>query len=587
MQKQGSKTLIDAMQYIPGALVETRGRKVKQFFSVRGQRYPYPEYAVNGSWQREFHEMPYFFSSSNIEKIEVLRSSAALLTGLSGMNGVVKITTKQAKDSEISHAHEYGTFGTFQTRIFHGARKGRLSYAAGFGIQGTQGPAQKNAAERMTNLYGLAEWQPSPKTTVNLSLFHLQGKRELTQAVPPAAVKFQNAVTRYDPYQATLVNLKTYYKPNPNTATELLIYYTGRAPDFITNGESSDVVSSERDYEFGTNVTQVITLSGNNVLRVGGLYNRWVAPNGKRFYAGRRADLQTVSAVVVDEHSWNRWRLDGGLRWSKTYIGEYGAFNINGVPQGFASVEPISEQWQPAIWNGSAGLTYYLYLPVSVHLNIAAGHVKPMEGTLTTAFQQPNNELRFKLDLGLQTRIENLGAFTLSGFMVRQNDAIVLSGETVDYNGRIFELYLNRNQEQFGVEAEARFLPWFNRLEFFVNSTMLLSRFHQDGRMQTNAEYPDFLANAGLYYADSNFDCNLFCKYVSSFESARFAADGRPQPLGNFLALNATAGWSFGGKYRTRIYLEIHNLSDSRYSTVVGYPDFGRRLLLGISQNIK
>jgi outer membrane receptor protein involved in Fe transport len=187
----------------------------------------------------------------------------------------------------------------------------------------------------------------------------------------------------------------------------------------------------------------------------------------------------------------------------------------------------------------------------------------------------------------LQTRIENLGAFTLTGFMVRQHEAIVLSGETVDYDGRILELYLNRNQEQLGVEMESRFLPWFNRVEFFLNSTVLLSRFDQDGHMQNNAEYPDLLANAGLYYTHDHLDLNLFCKYVSSFESARFAADGLPKPLGNFLALNATVGWTFGRKFRTRIYLEMHNLADSRYSTVVGYPDFGRRFIFGFAQDIK
>ncbi|HDY89490.1 MAG TPA: methyltransferase domain-containing protein [bacterium] len=57
IEKQGAKTVIDALKYVPGAWVETRGRKVKQFFSVRGQKYPYPEYAIDGTWQREFHEL--------------------------------------------------------------------------------------------------------------------------------------------------------------------------------------------------------------------------------------------------------------------------------------------------------------------------------------------------------------------------------------------------------------------------------------------------------------------------------------------------------------------------------------------------
>ena len=66
ISKLGAVTLIDAMNYIPGSFIETRGRQVKQFFSVRGQKYPYPDYAINGVWQKEFEELPYFFSASDI-----------------------------------------------------------------------------------------------------------------------------------------------------------------------------------------------------------------------------------------------------------------------------------------------------------------------------------------------------------------------------------------------------------------------------------------------------------------------------------------------------------------------------------------
>lgn len=68
IRQRASKTVIEALAYSPGGFIETRGRKVKQFFSVRGQKYPYPEYSINGVWQREFHETPYFFSAGNVEK---------------------------------------------------------------------------------------------------------------------------------------------------------------------------------------------------------------------------------------------------------------------------------------------------------------------------------------------------------------------------------------------------------------------------------------------------------------------------------------------------------------------------------------
>jgi outer membrane receptor protein involved in Fe transport len=589
IQKQGAKTLIESMQYIPGALVETRGRKVKQFFSMRGQTYPYPEYALNGSWQREFHELPYFFSSADIEKIEIVRSSAALLTGLTGLAGVIKVETRRYEHAETSFSGEYGTFDSYRARLSHGSKIGDLSYATGLGIQGTQGPDQKNAAERMANFYGRLDWQPSAEINIDFNLFHLNGKRELALAESPANNTLQTTISRYDPYKSTLANLKAFYQPNQKISSELLLYYTKRDPVYVTESDPSPISTSERDYEFGLNFTQAISPFMNNTLRFGGLYNHWVAPNGKRFYVGRRSDLETFSAVIVDEHRLGNFNLDGGLRWSKTHINKYGAFNINGVAGAFRAAEPIVDTWEPGIVNASLGAVYHFDNPYSIHLNLAAGQIKPREGSLSDTFKKPENETRLKMDLGFQMIIDNIGKISLSGFYIAQKNAIVLSDTIHIADGRILEYYLNRDQDQAGLEIEARSPLWFNRLEFFINMLSLYSRFEEDGGKKTNSQYPGFIASAGLYYDYANIDINLFTKYVSSYENTRFAAringqPPQPQPLGDYFIINMTLGKSLGEKFKTRIFLEIQNLTDERYSTVVGYPDYGRKIILGVSQ---
>ena len=107
--------------------------------------------------------------------------------------------------------------------------------------------------------------------------------------------------------------------------------------------------------------------------------------------------------------------------------------------------------------------------------------------------------------------------------------------------------------------------------------------------MKINHKLPGFISSAGIYYNASDFDVNLFAKYVSDYENARFAAGvngqpPQPQPLGDYLLINTTFGKTFGRTFRTRLYFEIQNLTDVRYSTVVGYPDFGRTFTVGISQ---
>ncbi len=590
IKRQGAKVLIDALQYTPGALIETRGRKVKQFFSIRGQRYPYPEYAINGAWQREFHELPYFFSSSDIEQIEVIRSSAALLTGLSGMAGVINVKTKKYNDPQTTATLEYGSFDAFRTHVSHGATKGTIAYATGAGFQRTSGPSDRHAAESMSNFYGSVDWKPSEKLVVTANLFHLYGKRELATAKAPATERFQNELSVFDPYRATLTNLRAFYRPGKSLSSELLLYYSQRRPHFeVENYKTHEISqSNENDHEWGANFTQSITLFDNNILRFGGLYNHWVAPNGKRFYSGKRCDLETFSAVIVDEQRIGSLILNSGLRWAKTYLNEYGAFSINGSGKGFKNVEPVKNKWDPSIFQGMFGGAYYFPGQLSLHFNAAVGQVQPRTGTLDVNFQKPNNEQRFKIDLSIGKSWERFGRIMLSGFFVRQNDAIVLSGETESIDNRVMELYLNRDQEQLGIELDMRSVQVFDLAEAFFNLSAMKNSFESNGVMKTNKELPEFITSGGIYARYSSFDIAIFGKYISSFESTRFAAGtadnpATPQPLGDFISFDGSLGWSFSWVNRTRCYLEFKNLTDEGFSTVVGYPDFGRRVTFGLS----
>lgn len=591
IQRQGAKTIVDALNFVPGALIETRGRKVKQFFSVRGQTYPYPEYSINGVWQREFLETSYFYPSTDIERIEVVRSSAALLTGINGMAGVVNIIPREYNAHETSLSLEYGTFGTYRSNISHGAKLGNVSYAAGIGIEHTDGPSGMHANEEMMNFNGNLKWTPTQDLTVRYYLFHINGKRELRLAEPPAAKRFLTDLGSYDPIRSTLTNLKVDYKTTQNSNTELLVYYSKRDPVFVDEDEVTHEINrfSESDWEWGTNLIHSMKLSNKNTLRIGGLYNHWAAPNGKRFYYGKRNDLETISFVVVDEHNFGALNMDAGLRWARTYINEYGGFGINGSGKGFAKVEPLVNVWQPAVMQANLGGSYSLPNLYSLNFHTAVGEIKPLPGSLDIDFNEPKNETRIKLDFGVRKIWNSVGQLSFVGFLVHQKDALVLSGKTYDSPGRYMELYLNRNQNQYGIEAEARFARIWNVLEIFFNATMMNSFAENEGKMVENLELPKIITSGGLYYQGSHLDISLLAKYVSSFENTRFAAPGLPpQPLGDYVTLDAILGWSLYGKlYSTRFYLEIKNITDELYSTVVGYPNFGRTITMGIRQVIK
>lgn len=586
IEQQGAKNIVEALNYVPGAWVETRGRKVKQFVSIRGQKYPYPEYSIDGAIFREFHEVPYFLSAADVEQVDVLRSSTSLLKGFTGLTGVIDIVPRTYEKRETSWLAEYGSLNSYRVHVSHGQKVGKVSFGLGLDGSHTDGPEDRRGKENMLNLFGNMSVQLHPKFSLRATVFHLQGSSELVQAVYPAGVRFRTERDSFDPIQTTVVTVKSLYQPKSWTSTEFTLGYSNRHNTYVAETGTSRTTTPDFDYEWDLNLIQAFSLSENNVLRIGANYNHWVAPYGKRFYTGRRSDLETHSISVLDEHSFGRLVLDGGMRYQRTYINEYGAFNINGSASGFGNVTPITNVWEPPQFSGSLGATYFLTDRFSLESNFLIGVIEPRRGSLTEEYVEPLNEHRTMVDAGVHFIQDQIGEFSMTGFYIRQKNAIVLTGTTADVNGRITEFYENRDQDSVGLEFEFQSPQFFDSNNLFFNLTAMRSRARLGGSLERDIEKPQAIIGAGILGKRWEFDYNLFWKYVSGYESNRFAYSSEYQPLGDFNSLNLTLGHSFGSNEKVRVYLEITNLTDSLYSTVVGYPDFGRRFRVGIRQKL-
>ena len=280
--------------------------------------------------------------------------------------------------------------------------------------------------------------------------------------------------------------------------------------------------------------------------------------------------------------------IDGGIRWAKTYINEYGAFDIGESGAQFRNVVPIINEWQPAIIQASLGLAWNISKDAALFYHSAIGNIKPREGSVTENYSEPLNETRTKFDLGFQTKFHETGKITLTGFFVNQKNAISLSGKTYEKEGIILEFYQNRNEDNFGIETELISPKIGNVFSVFANFTAMRSRAEDEGEMKKNEEFPEIITNGGVLLNKYGFDLNIYAKYVSSFESSRFVTQvpNNPTvfaPLGDFLTIDLTAGYTFGSKVISRIYFRIQNLTDKRYSSVAGYPDFGRQINFGLT----
>lgn len=586
IDRQQAVSVVDALEYVPGAWVESRGRKVKQFVSIRGQRYPYPDYAIAGIWQREFHELPYFLAARDVARLQVMRSSAALLSGLSGLTGVVDIQPRRYETTETAASVEYGTWDSRRVYLSHGSAGADWSYALTAQHRHTDGPEDRHAAEDMLYLRGSGYWQPLPRLDVQTHLLHVDGRRELAQALAPAASRLREALQTFDPFRATLFATSATWLPGPRSSARLQLSWADRRHIFVDESATPATRTAEEDWEWTLNAMYAREMTASNVLRVGGLYNRWVSPTGKRFYAGRRSDMETWSAVAVDEQRWGPLVVDGGVRWSKTWIDEYAAFGIDGSGKGLGDVQPIRDQWEPAEWNAVAGAGYYLPFPVSLHANLAAGYVRPREGSLGTDMTEPDDERRVQVDVGLTAARSGWGQMNVTAYWATRQDAITLSGQTVELDGRILELHANEDRDQAGLELEARSVPLGYAGTLFANLAIMRSRVCDDGRMRRDRRLPRYIGGAGLRTTRSGVDLNLFARYLSGYESTRFVsapAGQRPVPakLGDCVTLELTGGYTLK-RYGMRLFWKVENLTDTEYQTVPGYPDYGRGLRVGL-----
>jgi outer membrane cobalamin receptor len=616
IQKQGAKTLVQALNYAPGSFTETRGKKVKQFVSFRGQKYPYPTYAVEGAWQNEFQELPYFFSAGDIEKIEITRSSAALLSSLTSLSGVVNVILKKFDKPTTQYDMEYGSFESYYAHLLHGSKAetkiGPLSYAVGLTSNITQGPEGLNAAEGITNIYGYAGLAPTKKLSIDMRIFHLQGKRDTRIFEYPittdwSKVKTTNPDANLDPFRATFFNLKTFYVFSEKASLELIGYYTDRKSEFnnmkyytkkdslrywnstsrkfvsIDSLTAVQPISIDQDWEWGINATQAVSLLKNNILRVGALYNHWTAPNGKRYYTGVRSETETWSAVVVDEHRIGKLSLDAGLRLARTFNHEYSlkkdAYDNNIEPTELKKITTIKDKWDPVILNGNLGAAYNIIDNIGLYANFAYGQLAPRVGMVDTSYNTPETETRLKIDLGTSIKHMDWGKLTITGFYTKRNNALLMSSkfDTLP-DGMIYSLYRNRDIAVRGIEVDAHTKQIYNLLTFFANGMI------KSGDYDSLENTPDRIAAAGVSLSRYGLELNVMTKYVGYFENKRFSPDGNIHPLGDFISLDANINYDMGKG--NKIYLRAENIGDKRYSTAIGYPDFGRRLSIGISGRI-
>jgi len=580
LERLNPPTALDALKYTPGAWTETRGRKEKMLFSVRGQRYPYPGHLVDGAWFREFTETAFFLNPAFLEQIELTRSSADMVLSPGGMAGNIHFIPRQYARPETQIQSEYGTLNTVLTRLTHGAPFSGGMYGLGIGYRHTDGPENMNAKENIGDIYGRLQWQASPRLQLSLMGYALHGDRQLQLARPPAMMSLQTRRESADPMDYQLLVAKARLDWEIPAATEVTLNFGNRrhfthqtgVPDFL-----------EKDLEYGARVLQTFQLSERNHLRLSGMFNHWETPTGKRFYAGRPGDLSTYALALLDEHQWERLTLNAGYRLSQTYIKEFGGFHVEGSTAGLTAVRVVNE-WDDPLHTVSLGAKYALNGIWSLHANFTWGQLDSQPGMLNTALERPQTETRWKYDVGVKAAWPSLGEMTLTAFLVDQQNAPLLKNSAVTVNGLPFALYENADARSYGLEWETRTRRFDFGLQLFFNATLMTTERRTTAGWRHDPELPEVILGGGASYLYGRLETILLAKHVGLYENERFLPAGRPAvDLGDFVDLSASLHFYLGRQRQHRLYFAVENLTDEEYSTVAGYPQYGLMVKGGLS----
>ncbi len=591
IERQGAVTIVDAMKFVPGGWTENRGRKTKQFFTIRGQKYPYPDYSIDGVWQKEFEETGYYFSALDIESVEIIRSSSALVKGLSGLTGVIDVKTKKPERETASFMAKYGQLNNHLAILQYGNKINDLSFNTSATFFGTDGLPGNNSKERIGNLHGTLDWKINEKFKLSAGVTYIQGLRQLASIDPEIGTpNLTSRIERYDPVRTLLTYAKLNYIGNDGSVTELQANLTDRKVDFANYNISKDTTAwhDENDYEYGFNVLHSRALSASNTLRIGGLYNHWVAPNGKRYYTGRACNVHTFSGVVTNEQKVGKFLFDAGLRIIGGHIVEWGGFGIEGSASGFQNVAPIENQAAPFEWQSVLGASYALSAFSSLHYNFSGGTIAPRKGSLNDDGISPDNEARFQHDFGFRYKSPNQNEISISSFFTQRQNAIDFSGQTiVNENDLVMELYENIDKRSYGIEVSTKLNVPALHSHVFANALFMKGEKEKDNRMTEDEQLPKTILNAGLFFDYSGFDANLFINYTGSYSNNRFVNPGWIKvngdfPLGDYVSADFTAGYTFSGRFSTRLFIEVKNILDKKYYTVAGYPDPGRIFQAGV-----
>ena len=140
----GQPFLIDVLRRVPGiAITQSGGAGSLSDIRIRGGESDHTKVLINGIEVNDTSSAQFDFghlSSSQIERVEIIRGSQSLIHGANATGGVIAITTKTGRgDLTGDYQADGGSFGTWHGAVNFGGGGQNFSFGGGLDIYNSDG----------------------------------------------------------------------------------------------------------------------------------------------------------------------------------------------------------------------------------------------------------------------------------------------------------------------------------------------------------------------------------------------------------------------------------------------------------------
>jgi hypothetical protein len=608
----GATNLLEAMKYTVAGSLTQMGRKRRLFYSSRGSS---SEFAIDGISIYYSTDLTGAVSTSMIENIENIRSSNALLSGYSGLSGVINMKTKTFDNFSTEAQACYGTFNKIHANITHGGKTGNLGYALSVTKDKTDGPSDRNGAEDMWNLYGKLSYELNGKFLISVQHFYMNGMREFAQmqegdnyilAAPKRAM-----IWKFDPlkFNVTLAKAKIFVNKSANTEFQFYnidakrhwnqrSYYVKTVTDpdnpnkktmVLTDSIPSDYDVVNEPYDvIGGGIIQTIQPFKNNYLRISLNGSKYTYPSNTNYYGETSdTDIRSFTGVVVDEHNFNRISINAGVKLLRDYYKKYAP--------GSSSIY-IEDEWQPVTVNVNAGASYAVSDRLLLNAQLSAGGInankqamKPVITDGDTIAEPIADENRKNIDLGMVYDFGKIGKVTVTGFYTKRKNASEYTGILYTNSlGVETEYQENIETKTYGLEFIWNSPLYGEWLSANANVTLMRTLETTGGVEERYERQPEIMLNGGIKAEKFGFTFTGNAKYIGEYIGDRFVTKKSTDQkiyVGDYLNIDLALSYLFPG-FPVSVTGKVINLTDKRYATMTPvYPDYGRQFNIGVKCN--